>query len=348
MTEHQSRRSPVIQDVARTAGVSVPTVSRVLNGSTPVSDRLKKRVADAIAELGYIPNSAARSLALGRRSLIAVIAGNAARFGWAHTIQGIQSAARQSGYSVVVAVVESAEPEAVNGAVELVLAENVAGVIVLEFDEPGSEVLRKLPSTIPVVAASGGSEPAGDVPRALLDEEGAARVLVEHLLALGHPTVHHIAQPAMGRQLGRSIGWQQALTAAGAPVPETLEATWDPQSAYELGLQLAGHGDLTALFCDNDDIAIAAIKALRETGRRVPEDVSVVGFDDQPFSQFWSPALTTVHQDFDDLGARSFRLLENILNGGAESRVSVLTPDLVIRESTAPVSSRSKAQVQSG
>lgn len=335
MTTQPGRGAPKIADVARAAGVSVPTVSRYLNGTTPVSEPLRERIASAIVELGYRPNSAARALALGRRSMIAILAGNSSRFGWARTIQGIEVSARREGYSSIMSVVDSASDHDVSAAVELVLSENLAGVIVLEFDEPGRAVLRALGSSLPVVAVSGGEPSHPSIPYALLDERTAGKHLTAHLLDQGHRTVHHVSQPTMGSSLGRTEGWRAALELAGAPVPPILTCTWEPATAYAAGKALAAEGDVTAVFCANDDIAIALMRALSDSGVEVPGDVAVMGFDDQPLAEFWAPSLSTVHQDFDDLGGRAFGLLATLIAGGQQPEDSVVVPRLVIRESSA-------------
>lgn len=345
MTSAREHRAPVIADVARVARVSVPTVSRVLTGSTPVSDALRNRVMQAIDQLGFRPNGAARALVSGRRSMIAVLAGNTARSGWARTIQGIEIAARAEKYSTIVAVVESGDAADVDAAVDLVLSQNVAGVLVLEFDVPGRAVLKGLPATMPVVAAAGGSRRSGRVPYALLDERAAGQAATEHLLALGHTTVHHVAQPTLGQSTPRTAGWLAALKAANAPVPKVRHATWDPRTAYRVGRELADQDRPTAVFCANDDIAIAVMRAFADVGLRIPQDVSVVGFDDQPLSEFWLPALTTVRQDFDDLGARAFTLLSTLIREDRHPGNSVTTPILIHRSSTAAPPSRSTVAV---
>jgi DNA-binding LacI/PurR family transcriptional regulator len=332
---HQYR--PVIADVARLAGVSVPTVSRVLTGSVPVSPAKRAQVLAAIEELGYRPNAAARALVSGRRSLIAVLAGNTSRYGYARTIQGVEEAARQAGYTVVIMVVESEDAEVVDNAVNLVLSQPVAGVIVLEFDGPGREALKRLPRGLPVVAAAGGVRRGGPVPYVLIDERAAGRAMTEYLLGLGHATVHHVAVPTMGEPSGRTEGWRDALVAAGAPVPEILHATWEPSSGHRIGLDLLERPDVTAVFCGNDDLAIGVLRAFVENGVAVPQDVSVVGFDDQPLCRFWFPALTTAVQDFDDLGARAFASLQHILDGDDVPPAAVAVPALVVRESAGPV-----------
>ena len=326
-------------DVARVARVSLPTVSRVLTGVASVSPDKRDRVLAAIDELGYRPNAAARALVSGRRSLIAVLAGNTSLYGYARTINGIAGAARHAGYTVVIMVVESADPDVVDDAVDLVLAQPVAGVIVLEFDDVGRQVVERLPHGIPVVSAGGQVRREGQVPSVVIDEWAGGHAVTEYLLGLGHVTVHHVAIPVLGGAPGRTEGWRDALVEAGARVPEILRATWEPASAYRLGLELLERPDVTAVYCGNDDLAIGVLRAFVENGVAVPQDVSVVGFDDQPFGEFWSPPLTTANQDFDDLGARAFASLRRVLEPEApvSAAAAVATPRLVVRGSAGPV-----------
>lgn len=327
------QKAPVLSDVAKAAGVSVPTVSRVLTSSKFVAPELRERVMQAVAELGYRPNGAARATRSGKRSMVAVLTGATSNYGYAKTIEGIEKAARQSGMSVIIAVVESDEDEAVNAAIDLVLSQPVAGVIILEFDRPGLAAVKAFPATIPLVVAGGGSRRTGKVPGALLDERAAGRDATNYLLSLGHKTVHHVAVPTMGKHSGRTEGWRAALTAAEIDIPPILHATWDPASGYRAGEEIAARNDVTAVFCGNDDVAIGVIRALLDNGKRVPEDVSVVGFDDQPHVAMWRPALTTVRQDFKDLGARAFGLLASSVETGLPPESSTVKPQLVLRES---------------
>ncbi|WP_457963665.1 LacI family DNA-binding transcriptional regulator [Arthrobacter sp. D1-29] len=329
------QKVPVLSDVAKAAGVSVPTVSRVLTSSKFVAPELRERVMKAVGELGYRPNGAARATRSGKRSMVAVLTGGTSNYGYARTIEGIEKAARESGMSVIIAVVESDDDDAVNSAIDLVLSQPVAGVIILEFDRPGLAAVKAFPSSIPLVVAGGGTRRTGKAPGALLDERGAGKDVTNHLLSLGHKTVHHVSVPTMGKHSGRTDGWRAALTAAGAVIPPVLHATWEPASGYRVGQELAARDEVTAVFCGNDDIAIGVVRALLDSGKRVPEDVSVVGFDDQPHVALWRPALTTVRQDFQDLGARAFALLASTVETGTIPASSTVKPELVLRESTA-------------
>lgn len=321
-------------DVAELADVSVPTVSRVLTGSVPVSQYRRERVLAAIEELGYRPNGAARALITGHQSVVAVLASDTVRYGYALTIQGIEEAARAAGYIVMITVIESAEREVVKEAIDLALTNPVSGVIVLKFDPAGIAAVRQLQEGVPVVAAAGNK--GGRVPHAVLDDTAAAVTAADYLLGLGHRTVHHIAIPSAGRRSGRAVGWRRSLERAGAEVPPIIQAEWDPHSAYEIGLELARRDDVTAVLCGNDELALGLIRALHECGRQVPQDISVVGFDGHPLGALSIPSLTTVEQDFVDLGRRAFTQIASLLGEGTAPQTSTSTPRLVVRESTAP------------
>lgn len=327
-------KPPVISDVARRAGVSVPTVSRVLNGAAYVSDEKRTRVMQAIQELDFRPSAAARALVARQPKLIAVIAGNTSRYGYAETIRGVEERARAAGYTVSITVVESAEDDIVEGTVSLVLDQPIAGVVVLKFDPPGVAALHRIPKSIPTVSISGVRE--SGVPQAVLAEAEAAEEVTAYLLELGHTTVHHVRVPPSRKEDGRTTGWKRALTKHGAPVPAPVDATWEPESGREIGRALADDPTVTAVFCGNDEIAMGVIRGLVEKGKRVPDDVSVVGFDDHPLARMWSPPLTTVDQDFVGLGSRAYDLLEAVMAGGKVRRFSSERPTVIIRESTAP------------
>ena len=336
MSAPHAYKAPRLADVAAAAGVSVPTVSRVLNGTKYVAPDLAERVRVAVEELGYRPNTAARSMRSGRRTLVSVLAGATANYGYAMTLQGIETEARRAGMSVTITVVESDAETDVRRASDLALSQPTAGAIVLEFDGAGIETGRTLPANLPVVVAGGGNRRSGDRPAALIDEQAAAQQATEYLLRLGHRTVHHIAGPAEGKTSGRTSGWRAALAAADVPVPETMYATWDAASGYSWGERIAAREDVTAVLCGNDEIAIGLMRALADRHVRVPEEVSVIGFDDQPLVSMWQPSLTTIDQDFEGLGARAFRLLGELVSGQEAVEDSVTTPALVVRESTAP------------
>ena len=338
MAGKNTPRPAVIADVAKLAGVSVPTVSRVLTGAARVRPEKERLVLDAIAKLNYRPSATARALASRQSHTIAIVAGNTSQYGYAETIRGVEEEARADGYTVTITVVETTEPDEVERAVALVLDQSPAGLVVLKFDPPGVAVLERLPRDIPIVAVSGVR--SRDVAQAVLDESRAAEALTEHLLALGHRTVHHVRVPPSRREDGRTTGWRRALKKAGVEPPALFEATWSPESGRTIGQEIGRDREITAVFCGNDEIAMGVIKGLSDVGVRVPDDVSVVGFDDHPLAAMWSPALTTVRQDFGGLGARAFELLLGAMSGDAVRRSSSELPELVVRESAGPPAHR--------
>ena len=232
-------------------------------------------------------------------------------------------------------VVETDESTVVDSGVDLVLSQPVAGAVVLEFDPPGEAVLAAIPDRLPVVAAAGSTRHA-TVPHVIMDDRAGAIAATGHLLALGHRTVHHVAIPPMGVPAGRSVGWHDALEAAGVPIPPLVQADWEPSSGYAAGLVLARDPEVTAVLCGNDELAFGVMRAFAESGLRVPEDVSVVGFDGHPLADLWSPPLTTVEQDFVELGRLSFGLLEDMLEGRPVARSVTTMPRLIVRQSTGP------------
>lgn len=329
----EAGRSVTIADVAARAGVSVPTVSRVLTGAARVSAGKRERVEEAIAELKFHPSAAARVLASRKSQVVGVIAGDTSRYGYAETIRGIEESARSEGYTVMITVVESALPEHVDHAVAASMTQPLAGVIVLKFDPPGVAALARIPPSVPVVALSGARDTS--VPQAVLDEARAAEDLTSYLLGLGHRTVHHVRVPPSRKEDGRTTGWRRALRNAGAEIPAPRDATWEARSGVAIGRDLAAD-EATAIFCGNDEIAMGVIKGITVAGLRVPEDISVAGFDDHPLAELWSPALTTARQDFAGMGRRGMSLLLDQLRDGGTRRYSSERPVVVLRDSTAP------------
>ncbi|GIF00446.1 LacI family DNA-binding transcriptional regulator [Paractinoplanes rishiriensis] len=288
-------RPPGSTDVAKLAGVSQKTVSRVFNGERYVTAEVRERVLDAAARLGYRPNRAARALKLERHHRIGVVSLGSALFGPSTLLVALERAARETGYALSIVHTLEGARGSVAEAVQRLLAEGVDAIVLSEPIDEGEAPLRV---DVPVLTI--GRAPSVTAPAVLtvLEEEGGDLIApaVRHLLALGHHTVHHVAGPQRwwaAQQRLRS--WRQALEAAGRPVPEPVEGDWTPESGYRIGTRLGD--DVTAVLAANDDMAIGVIRALADAGRRVPEDVSVVGFDDIPVAAYVSPPLTTVRTD---------------------------------------------------
>jgi DNA-binding LacI/PurR family transcriptional regulator len=340
------RRSlPVMADVAKLAGVSEMTVSRVLNGSASVRPATRDRVLDAMREFDYHPNPAARALVTGRSSTVGVVSMDSTLFGPASTLFGLEQAARAAGYVVTVASVRDLTRDSIAGAVDRLHRQGVEGVLVIAPHVAAQTALREVPKTLPLVVVEAGT--GGGFPVVAVDQSAGAKMATEHLLGLGHRTVWHLAGPSDWLEAqARERAWRAALEAAGAPVPAVLRGDWSARSGYELGRELAEQDGVTAVFAANDQMSLGLLRALGEAGIRVPFDISVVGFDDVPEAEFFTPPLTTVRQDFDEVGKRGMALLLAQLETsqpenkrGARGRRVSIKPSLVLRASTAPARS---------
>ncbi len=323
------------RDVAAIAGVSAQTVSRVVNNAGNVRPQTRARVLEAMEMVGYTPNAAARTLRSGRSDTIGVIARHLARTGEACRLQAVSAAARARGFAVTwLDDSSTSAPDLVEAVGRM--RQDVAGLIVLGQGAADLDRVRT-PGRIPVVVAD--SRPSA-LPAVGFDQGGGAHLAVAHLLGLGHRSVHLLAGPVASLQATqREEAWRATLMAADRPVPEPVYGDWTPASGYWAGQRLAADESVTAVFAANDEMAMGLLRALHEAGRRVPQDVSVAGFDDVVAGYLWPP-LTTVHQDFSALGENLVRLLLRQIDPAlvAGEEVTTLVPArLVVRESTGPV-----------
>jgi len=330
------RAGASIGDVARLAGVSAQTVSRVSNGAENVLPATRSRVLDAMERLGYAPNHAARALRTGSFAAIGVVVHRLARTGESSTVDAIVDAARREGYTVNLVDVASPSPDDVTAALQRLSNQSVDGLIIVRA-ETATPTSLSLPARTPVVVAD--SRFVGHHPAVGADQVAGAAAAVQHLLDLGHRTVRLLAgPPESGPAQLRAQAWRTTLAQAGRVVPEPVQGDWSAESGYAAGRLLAADDDVTAVFSANDEMATGLLHALHEAGRRVPQDVSVVGFDDIPLASHLWPPLTTVRQDFTRVGEELVRLLlEQIRAGSALVDRNVVVPaPLVVRASTAP------------
>ncbi|GAA4943546.1 DNA-binding LacI/PurR family transcriptional regulator [Nonomuraea thailandensis] len=331
------RRLPVMADVAKEAGVSHQTVSRVLNDHPNVRADTRARVEAAITRLGYRRNLVARALVTKRSRTLGVVSFDTTLYGPASTIYGIEQAARTAGYFVSIVSLKSIDADNVRDAIDYLAEQGVDGVVVVAPQRSAGLALESLPSGLPAVAVEGTHR--ADVSVVCIDQIEGARLATRHLLDQGHETVWHVSGPHDWLETeGRLEGWRAALEEAGRPVPEPLAGDWSPRAGYEAGKSLAAMDGVTAVFAANDQMALGVLRALSEKGVRVPQQISVVGFDDIPESEFFSPPLTTVRQDFDVVGRHCIEvLLRQIDLGYAAYERLVVRPSFVVRSSTAPV-----------
>lgn len=332
-----------VTDVARLAGVSAMTVSKALNGRDRISEETRARVLAAASELGYVANAAARSLRGGRTDILGLLVQDLSNQYFAEIVRGASEAIRERGLDLVL-YTSSNDPERERQRVATLSGGVSDGlIIVAPHGSPG--LLDQLQhSRVPVVLINAWN--AGDFPTVNPENMLGARAATEHLLALGHRRVGFVTgrpdsplSPERPDGVMRLTGYRQGLAAAGLPFDETL--------LHPGGLHLpqgreAGHALLdlpdppTAIFAANDLCAFGVIEAARERGLRVPEDLSVVGFDDVPLAAQVQPALTTVHHPLSDLGHRAATLLLDLLSGRARERHIELPSRLIVRHSTAP------------
>lgn len=335
-TPPRGRPGPSIADVAALAGVSSQTVSRVSTGAENVRPVTRDRVLAAMDELGYSPNHAARALRYGSFGTIGLIAHRLARTGESRTVEAVVEAARAEGYTVTLIDVQTPGSDDVTAAVARLSHQSIDGLVIIRA-ETATPVTLALPPRLPVAVSD--SRFVGHHPAVGADQVTGTHLAVQHLLDLGHRTVHHIAGPDDSAPAQMRVqAWRQHLVGAGRPLPELLRGDWTARSGYELGHLLAADPDATAVFCANDEMAAGVVRALGEHGRRIPADVSVVGFDDIPLAEFLWPPLTTVQQDFHLIGSQLVDLLLRQIRGRAEltdTRIVVPTR-LIVRESTAP------------
>lgn len=326
-----------IADVARLANVSSMTVSRVINDSAPVSSRTRERVERAMAQLNYRPNPAAQALSSGHSKIIGVVTMEGAVEGPTSTLAGIEQDARELGYAVTVSILQRPTADSIAAAVADLRARSVAGIV---LSAPHTDLDDSLipDSRVPMVAVEG---LAGHTPVVAVDQKGGALLATDHLIGLGHRVIAHIAGPKDRLEaLEREAGWRSAVRAAGLRPGPLLRGDWSPQSGYELGRRLLERAGSTAVFVANDQMAMGVLRLMHERGIAVPDELSVVGFDDLPEASYLVPSLTTVHYDFYDLGRQTLaRLLADMTRAEQGRRGPdrvVMQPSLVVRESSGP------------
>ncbi|MFE6736052.1 LacI family DNA-binding transcriptional regulator [Microbacterium sp. NPDC057650] len=329
-------RAPNQIDVARVAGVSAQTVSRVLSGQQNVRPETAQRVHAAVESLGYRIHAAAASLASGRTRILGMILVSTDRYSSAALAAGVEQAAAASGYTVTMAAVpDHASPAAFVDAFDRLERQGAEGIVLgvpVELDSPAMRMrTERTPSTRTERTTLDLDAPL------IVDQHAIARLAVEHLLDLGHPTVWHVpADDYWLESRQRRETWEQVLTERGITPPPVIPGDWTPESGYRAGRTIAAIPDATAVFVSSDEMAFGLIRALHEAGRRVPEDVSVVSVDDIALAAFASPALTTVRQPFEGMGRAAAQRLIAHIEGHPEEAADDLHPELVIRASAAP------------
>lgn len=344
----REKRRASIPDVARAAGVAPTTVSRVANDDPRVRPETRGRVLAAMRALHYRPNVAARALRTGNSRNIGIVVRSVPKVGNASPIEGFVAAASDNGYTATFSALANDDPAALRHALDHLVSIGAVGLIIssdnTDFPIQVVDSLDDILDGVQIVL-TGGGEVRRPISRVGTDQRTGTRLAVEHLLSLGHSTVEFVGGPRNSFSTrAREATWRELLAHRGLPQPEPFfAADWSAQAGLRAGARLiAAHPACTAVFAANDFMALGVIAALQDAGRAVPQDVSVVGFDDTLEPYVPRNRITTVHQDYMQVAVAAIRQIAAHLSDPSLPYLSVeIQPTLVVRASTAPPPSRS-------
>lgn len=326
-----------LRDIAKEAGVSYQTVSRVINNHPHVADDTRQRVRDLIDRLDYHPNKAARSLAGRYAKTIALVASDIQDYGPAQVVINIERAAKAAGYDLVLSIAADTSSASMRAAIDSILHWHVDGILILKPVRGVSyEEITQLSGGLPLVQIN--SQHDQIVPSLMIDQEYGTRLLLDHLFNLGHRAISMIHGPShYFDAIARQAACEKIMHEKGLHPVAAREGDWSADSGYKAMQSILGQGvHFTAVFAANDQMALGAMRALREMGWRIPEDVSIVGFDDVPEAAYFEPPLTTIQQDFALLGENSITyLVECIEKPDAPIEQRLIQPRFIQRLSTA-------------
>lgn len=333
----ESGRAPGVREVAAAAGVSRQTVSRVLNDHPSIRPGTRDRVLAAMAELNFRPNRAARMLTTARSTTIGVLAASTSSlFGPASSIDAVENAARDAGYFVTVAHTTALDRASIEAALDHLLAQAVEGIVVIAPQQRVQDAMAAVSLAVPSVTLHGAGVAGDD--GVFVDQYEGARLATRHLLGRGHRRIAHLCGPAdWAEARARREGFLAEIAAAGADGVVTREGDWTAASGAAIAAELLADGGVTAVFSSNDQMALGVLHAARAAGRRVPDDLAVVGFDDIPEAAFFAPPLTTVRQDFAELGRRCVARLLSLIDGGGADFGAGAVAGVAFEEPVAPV-----------
>ncbi|HML23458.1 MAG TPA: LacI family DNA-binding transcriptional regulator [Aggregatilinea sp.] len=333
------RRTPkpiTLHDVAELSGVSYQTVSRVINNHPYVSKDTRHRVLAAIRELDYRPNRVARSLATRRSYTLGVVTFGTNYYGPSQMMANVERAARSRGYNLTVANIDTLTPRAMLDIVDQLGGQLVDGlVLITPVLGISYEELVTLCAGIPFVMID--AQLGARIPSVVIDQRYGSQLATQHLLDLGHRRIAEIRGPLNWfGAIARHESCLATLKAAGLEPVCQYEGNWTAEDGYHAAHQLLDSGaTFSALVVGNDQMALGAMRALHERGIRIPDDVSLVGFDDIPEAAYFEPPLTTVRQDFGGLGEQSVEYLVSMIDDpDTPMHQRVLHPTLVVRDST--------------
>lgn len=328
-----------IREIARMCGVSVQTVSRVINNRPDVAPATREAVEAAIAAVGFQPSAVARSLVHRRSQTLGVIATGLAYFGVAQTLNGITEASQEADFGLLLKELPNEDGEGVAAAVRFLLAHRVEGIILFAPPDVGSvaAIQEAFPTVRPPIVLIK-SEPSASFSTIAVDNRGGARAATNHLIETGRRQIAHLSGPTSWREArDRAEGWREAMLGAGLPPGPIAHGDWSSSSGEVAFAALLDQApDLDAVFVANDQMALGLLHLANARGIAIPNRIAVVGFDGLPEAAQFTPSLTTVVQPLRELGRLAVReLLEAIEDDGGSIpvRANTLTPQLVIRDS---------------
>lgn len=340
-----SSKRITIKEVAKQAGVSTQTVSRVVNNEARVASGTRSRVQAVIDQTGYRPNTVARALIRGHTNTIGIISSGIGFYGPSQTVTGIEHEAKRLGYNLTLGLLQDANRSTIANAIDEMQAQNVAGIIwAVEIDVNSEyELLRDQFRAVSVPLVAHGIQPIPNISSIRIDNYHGGCLATQHLIEQGYQRIATITGPlSQWSACERLRGWRGALKTAGLSAENDLIASgdWTPASGDNAIRQLLHRRpDIEAIFISNDQMAIGAMYVAAQLGRHVPHDLGIVGYDDLPISAYLSPSLTTIRQDVLSSGRLTMQMLhQQIKTGGNRPKITAmnndLQPKLIVRASS--------------
>jgi DNA-binding LacI/PurR family transcriptional regulator len=327
-------KKPNIYDVAKLAGVSHQTVSRVINNAGYIKDDTRIKVQEAMGDLGYVPNAAARALVTSKTKIVGILVSDIVYHGPAGMMHAMEKEARRGGFFAISASVDPLDDNSIAQGIEQLRRLGIEGLVVITPQSDSVQAVERLVTDIPVVFID--SPNNSKELSAELDNFSGAKRATEHLISLGHESIVHVTGPSgWFDSAPRVAGYESAMHDAKLQ-PKVIPGDWTVPTGYEIGRGIDMDTDkVTAIFAANDHLALGLMRALRQRGYAIPERVSIIGFDDVPEAAYYEPPLTTMRPDFAELGRVAMEKMLGHINSEEMLRAETLVPELILRESTA-------------
>src|SRR3984893_14000291 len=323
-----------MKNVAALSGVSYQTVSRVINDMPAGSDRARKRVQKVMKKVGFRPNMTARQLRSRRSTTIGLVTFATGYYGPSQVLTNSEQCVKELGFGFMFSGIVEESIDEIRRAVDELCAYQVCGILIHLPLQVDLRDLKGLSRTVPFVAVD--SDFGFQAPSIVIDNELGSQIATRHLIERGHKKIAYLQGPQSWRAAKlRYMGWQKEMNAAALEHGPLVQGDWSAGSGFEAVRKMLAKswGKFTAVVVANDQMALGAIRAFQESGIRIPEDISIVGFDDIPEAGFFGPPLSTIKQDFGALGKLTVHCLVEHLNGIQGGTYSI-QPNFIERKST--------------